>query len=135
MRLEPVKIKSNDYDTPEKKLIEQMGGLLNPFFDKIVFGFNKNLTVEENLPFEFITFDVTVDSSGVPIGNNSILTSLKNFKGFVCVSATNLTGNGIYPTSSPFLLFTVRDNFYVDINKVLGLPSTASYRLVLMGIS
>jgi len=66
MKLQSVRIKTNDFPKDQKEMADALGGLLNPFIDKLVIGFNKNFTVDDNLPFEFKTIDVTVDIFGNP---------------------------------------------------------------------
>lgn len=66
MKLQSVRIKTNDFPKDQREFVDALGGILNPFIDKLVIGFNKNFTVDDNLPFEFKTIDVTVDIFGTP---------------------------------------------------------------------
>lgn len=204
MKLQSVRIKTNDFPKEQSELIDALGGLLNPFIDKLVIGFNKNFTVDDNLPFEFKTIDVTVDVFGNPtlipstgtasqagtttvtgIGTSfspsmigatlryangvsagtitsvasptslvvsisqtvtaqaysvltlqpyTILTNLTNLKGFVCINATDLSGGQNYPTSTPFVVFSLSSKT-VTINKITGLTANRTYKLVLLAIS
>ena len=104
MKLQSVRLKTNDFPKEQKEFIDTLGGILNPFIDKLVIGFNKNFTVEDNLPFEFKTLDITVDSSGVPISSNIISTNLKNFKGFLCINVLSTTTTSVLPSSAPFII-------------------------------
>jgi hypothetical protein len=67
MKLQSVRIKSNDFPEDQQEFAEALGGILNPFVDKLVIGFNKNFTVDDNLPFEFKTLDTQIDANGVPL--------------------------------------------------------------------
>lgn len=163
MKLPPVKIKSNDFPAEQRKIADAMGGILNPFIDELVRGFNKNLTVEDNLPFEFVTLDVTVDEAGNPITNNRIRTSLKNLKGYMCVNLIVLRNSevgvgefladelgfilvteadenigvdnaGIFPTATPFLTVQVTGNDCL-VRNIAGLRPRVEYRLILLGVS
>lgn len=134
MKLKSSRIKANDFLPEDKQLIENLGRTLNPLIDKIELGFNKNLTVEDNLPFEFKNLDIEVDLSGVPIGNSSIRTNLVNLKGYVCVNVLDINNTGILPSSAVSLFVETAGNT-VNIRKITGLPTGAVYRLVLMGIS
>jgi hypothetical protein len=134
MKLQPVRIKASDFKPEQRELMENLGGTLNPFIDKLIIAFNKNFTVEDNLPFEFKILDITVDGSGNPINNSNLSTGLRNFKGYVCVSAVDLTGSNNYPTSQPFISFDVSNNTVI-IRNITGLTAGIQYRLTLLGIS
>lgn len=135
MKLQSVKIKTSDFPEDKKEFVETLGGLLNPFIEKLVIGFNKNFTVAENLPFEFINLQVSVDSSGTPTPN-VVTTNLKGFKGYVCVNASNI--DALSPnskiTSAPFLTTEVVGNS-VTIRNIVGLPTGVKFNLILLGIS
>jgi hypothetical protein len=135
MKLQSVKIKTSDFPEEQKEFVETLGGLLNPFIEKLVIGFNKNFTVVDNLPFEFINFQVKVDSNGVATPN-IINTNLKGFKGYICVNALNVDSVSPNTTASncPFLITEVSGNA-VKINKITGLPAGVTFNLTLMGIS
>lgn len=134
MKIPPVKIKSNDFPKEHGELANALGGILNPFFDKVVIGFNKNLTIEENLPFELKSINIKVNSSGTPYSNNTIQTGLNNFKGFICINLTDVNGTGTYPSGTPFIICDVSGST-ITIRKVVGLPAEVTYKLVLLGIS
>ena len=134
MKLQSVRIKSADFPEDQREFTDSLGGLLNPFIDKLVIGFNKNFTVDDNLPFEFKTLDTKVDGSGVPQINGAISTGLKNLKGYVCINVINLDGTAVYPTATPFLSIEVNSNI-INIRNIAGLPSGVNYRLILLAIS
>ena len=163
MKITSNKIKSNDFHPDNKKLIETLGGVLNPLIDKIVTGFNKNLTVEDNLPFEFRTLDTRVDEQGIPQINQIINTALVGFKGYICLNVilkdasrsdltlslstqdnnTIITQDGeiigdspykMFPTACPFITVET-SGFSVYIRHIAGLQPNVDYRLILLGIS
>lgn len=163
MKISSSKIKSNDFHPDHKKLIETLGGVINPLIDKIVTGFNKNITVEDNLPFEFKILDTRVNENGIPQINNIINTSLVEFKGYICLNVilkddsnstlgftlgtqndeTIITQNGdfigespykIFPTACPFIT-TETSGFNVYLRHIAGLQPNVNYRLILLGIS
>lgn len=163
MKLQSVRIKTNDFPDKQKELADALGGILNPFIDKLVIGFNKNFTVDDNLPFEFKTLDTRVDTSGVPLINGVINTALKNCKGYLCVNISMLNygtssigeflidensdilitesgdnigidGAGVYPLTAPFLITeTIGNTTY--IRNIRGLTAGVNYRLILLAIS
>jgi hypothetical protein len=132
MKLQSVRIKTNDFPKEQKELADALGGILNPFIDKLVIGFNKNFTVDDNLPFEFKTIDVENDALGDLKNSVIINTGLLNCKGYICVNVLDI-GGGL-PSQSVSVFSTTKANF-VTINKITGLLPDVKYRLVLMGIS
>lgn len=134
MRIDPVSIRTSDFSKDQKEIAEAFGDILNPFLDKIALAFSKNLTVDENLPFEFKTIQVKVDSSGLPIGNSSVSTGLKYFKGYICINASNDDNSNSYVSSAPFIT-TESSSGTVTIKHITGLVANQTYTLVLLGIS
>lgn len=140
MKLQAVRIKTEDFPSDQRKLVEGLGSILNPFLDRIVLGSSKNFTVDDNLPFEFKTVDVRVDVAGLPtnaanvVQNLTILTGLTGLKGYICLNATDLSGSNAHPAHTPFVVFTVV-NQTVTVKKITGLTAGKQYRLVLLGIS
>lgn len=163
MKLTSNRIKTNDYPEDQRELIEDLGGIINPLIDQLVRGFNKNLTVEENLPFEFKVLDTRVDESGIPQINKALSTNLKNVKGYICLNIIQqdkgtsnisdflgteagetlitedgdnmaLDSSGLYPFAAPFLTTeTIGSMSY--IRHIAGLKAGVNYRLILLAIS
>jgi hypothetical protein len=140
MKLQAARIKASDFPPKERAVAELIGGVLNPFIEKVVIGFNKNLTVEDNLPFEFKSIDVRVNASGDPINAAlapqvlTIPTALKSLKGFICINVTDLSGTNAFPTHTPFVVFEAQ-GAKVTIKKITGLTASKLYRIVLLAIS
>lgn len=144
-------------------MAETLGGIINPLIDKLIVAFNKNLTVDDNLPFEFKTLDTIVDESGIPQINSTLSTGLKNLKGYICLniiqqdsassglssflgteddetliteSGDNLAldNSGLFPLATPFLTTeTIGSLSY--IRHIAGLKPNVNYRLILLAIS
>jgi hypothetical protein len=152
VKLQAARIKASDFPPKEREVAELIGGVLNPFIEKVVIGFNKNLTVDDNLPFEFKTIDVRVTTSApagganqpgvLPIAANgsvipqtyTIPTNLNSLKGFICINVTDLSGGNNIPTHTPFVVFSVSGK-KVTIQRITGLTPNILYRLVLLAIS
>lgn len=134
MKLTTVKLRINDFSIEDRKLISDLGSILNPFFDSLILAINKNLTVNDNLPFEFITLKTKVNSNGIPIINSIISTNLKNVKGFICINAVNNDNSSSYINSTPFLTTEVNSN-NITIKHISGLASNTNYTLTLLAIS
>lgn len=134
MKIDPVSIRSSDFPKDQKEIATNFGDVLNPFMKQVSTAFSKNITVDENLPFEFRTLKVKVDSSGIPTTPLTTSTDLNNFKGYICVNASNDDNTATYVVSAPFLTTQVNGNT-VTIKHVTGLTANTNYTLVLMGIS
>lgn len=163
MKLQSVRIKTNDFPEDQKELADTLGGILNPFIDKLVIGFNKNFTVDDNLPFEFKVLDTRVDESGIPQINQRLTTNLRNLKGYICINVVllelgnsgfgeflaaedgdtiitengdniGLDNSGLYPLAAPFLTTETIGNMSY-IRHIAGLKPGVNYRLILLAIS
>ncbi len=134
MKFQSTRIKSSDFPQDNKQLVETLGRTLNPLIDKLSLAFNKNITVEDNLPFEFKTIDIEVDATGTPLNNQVIRTNLSNCKGYLCVNVIDINNTGSLP-STAVSLYTETVGNVVNIRKITGLPTGAAFRLILLGIS
>lgn len=163
MKFTSLRIKSNDFPKDQKDLADTLGGIINPMIDKLTIAFNKNLTVEDNLPFEFKILDTRVDESGIPQINKALSTNLKNLKGYVCINIIlqdsansgladflgtendetlitesgdniGIDSSGLFPLAAPFLTTeTIGSMSY--IRHIAGLKPNVNYRLILLAIS
>lgn len=55
-----------DFAAEEQDLIDKLAFIINPIIQEIVYAFNKNITITDNLNMEIRTIEVEVDSSGLP---------------------------------------------------------------------
>lgn len=127
------RIVEEDFPQESRDIIQKLARALNPFLEQISQAMTKNIDYD-NLNRELITFTVTVDSNGVPIGTNELKHNLKTKpKGFLCISARNVSGNIGYPTGTPFVSFdfTQNDNSVIKVNNVSGLPTNVKFELTL----
>lgn len=124
-KIQNKKININDFSTANKGDIERLARSLNPFFDEVT------KAISGQLNFEFITFDITVNVSGIPTSQVSIPVTLNSVKGFICLSATNSVG--AIPTSTPFLSWNLSKNV-VQVSSVTGLPANTKFTLTVMAV-
>lgn len=125
-RIQTKKINVNDFSSANKSDIERLGRSLNPFFDEVT------KAISNQISYEFFTFDITVDASGVPVSQVSIPTTLSAVKGMICVSATNSTG--AVPTAAPFISFNFNKSV-IQLNVVKGLPANTKFSLTVLIVS
>ena len=97
--------------------------------EQVVTQVNGNLDFS-NLAEELKDYKVTVNASGVPLGNDIIRTTVNNPSGVTAIKASNLTDGTVTPTSAPWITFSPRSNS-VKIQSITGLQANNQYRLTL----
>lgn len=129
MKLSTVKrLRTEDFEQDNYLLISKLSEILNPFFEQIVSGLNKNIDFD-NLNQELLNVTVKVDATGKPTTTTQYKTSLKTrVKGLTCIRAYN---DKSYPTTAPFVSFT-QSNDLLTIQHVTGLPSNTEFILTLI---
>lgn len=125
-KIQTKKININDFSTNNRGDMERLARSLNPFFDEV------EKAIRNQPTFEFLSFEVTVDASGIPTSQVNIPTSLSSVKGLACLSATN--SNGIFPTNTPFIAFNLSKNV-IQVSVVKGLPANTKFSLTIMAVS
>lgn len=135
MKLSIVKrIRTEDFEQKDQALVEKLSYPINQFIEQISEGFNKNLSVEDNLPFEIKTIPLTVNN-GDPITTASFKSSLSGVRGAMVVAAIN-NENDTVLTGAPFIQFVFsKTQGIVTITKVYGLPNDISFNLTLFLIN
>ena len=125
-KIQSKKININDFSTANRSDIEKLARSLNPFFDEV------EKALRNTISYEYVTFDITVDSNGLPITATSLPINSSSVTGLVAVSATNI--NGALPTSAPFISFLFSQNV-LKIQAVKGLPANTKFSLTVMIVS
>ena len=125
------RIVREDYDKEYHGLIDRLGFILNSFMEQTVRQVNVNLD-ESNLKADIITIKITVNSCGVPIGNNLIKSDVIRPIGTTVISATNKTDGNVFPTTHPFITFTFGLSPRVlKIRNISGLQANNEYELII----
>ncbi len=126
------KINTSDYSKANQPDISNLARSLNPFMDDIERILRKGLTVDDNLPFQYLTFSCEVDASNNPKVATKLTSSLTTtIKGVLVVSVSNTSA---YPTASPFIVFdAVGSN--IEIKKVFGLPPNTKFEITVLVVS
>lgn len=132
-KIQSKKININDFSLDSRPDVAKLARSLNPFFDDVERAFRKGLTVEDNLPFQYVTFTVTVDLSGVPLSSTIISTNLTNVRGMCIIDAVASDGVS-HPTGAPFVSKTISNNI-IRIDHVAGLPSSKQFTLTALILS
>ena len=80
-KLSTKKIIISDYSKINQDDISKLARSLNPLMDDLERMFRKGMSVEDNLPFQYVTFSCEVDSTGTPKSviklNTSLTTTIK----------------------------------------------------------
>jgi hypothetical protein len=131
-KLSTKKLNISDYSKNNQTDIANLARSLNPFMDDMERILRKGLSVEDNLPFQYITINVEVDSSSNVKTPLKITTSLTTtIKGCIVISAS---ASNSYPTAAPFIAFTAI-NGILEIKKVIGIPANTKFELIILVVS
>lgn len=127
----PKRILVEDFSDENKEVAEKIGYVINNFNEEIYNLVSGNLDVD-NLRQKIVSINVTVNASGIPTQRTQFRTGLGNqINGIQCIRAENLTNSTTYPTSAPFITFTI-NNEIVTISHVTGLNTNNKYKLTLL---
>jgi hypothetical protein len=134
MKLNDLKrIKTEDFATDDRELVSKLAYLLNPFLEQINTLLNHNVDFD-NLNQEVITLTVELKTGGVPKVLTEFKSSLKTrIKGLICISAANLENDGTFPTTAPFISYSIVGDL-IRIQNITGLPVGKRYTLTIISI-
>lgn len=125
-------IRAEDYDDEYTDLITQLGSVLNSFMQEVVELTDGRIDFE-NLNQNIKTFDITVDSSGVPIQTPfKVGLGKTGVRGIQVINTYNLTNSTGYPTSQPYINFTPIGGDLIRIQSVTGLLPNQKYQLTIL---
>lgn len=125
-------IRAEDYDDEYTDLITQLGSILNSFMQEVVELADGRIDFE-NLNQNIKTFDITVDSSGVPIQTPfKVGLGKTGVRGIQVINTYNLTNSTGYPTSQPYINFTPIGGDLIRIQSVTGLLPNQKYQLTIL---
>ncbi len=128
------RIRTEDFPKEYQNLIEQLAYPINQLTEQLVVGLSKNITIEDNLPFEVITLPITVNSN-VPTTSSAFKTVLPSVRGLIVLSAINAE-NDTDLNSAPFAQFVFdQTQRIVTINKFYGLPDDINFNITFLVIN
>lgn len=124
------RINKEDYPEDIRPSMERLAGSLNQFMEETIELFTKNIDFV-NLNRQLVSIDLQIDSTGLLVNPPSIKIGVKGrVEGINCIKADNLLNPTIYPTSCPFVNYTITNGF-IKIVSVTGLQNDSQYRLKL----
>jgi hypothetical protein len=116
-----------DFDQASQTMIGKLASILNPMVDQLNSGLHNNLDYN-NLNQQIITFNVTVNTLGVPTSplqlNSTINTPVQ---GMTVINAVNNT-DATPLVGAPFISFT-RSTNVLYINQITGLAAGKGYSI------
>jgi hypothetical protein len=124
------KIIKTEFDEENQQLVEKLSGSVDYNFDKVFSALSGNIDLVNNLKGIVKEFQVTVDSSGIPlipVRFNSTLTPARPF-GAMVIDQTNLTNSTTYPTGAVMVTYT-ESKGVVTVNHFTGLPANNTFRI------
>lgn len=126
------RIFKTDYKSEDQELVEKLAFSINVFNDNMTNAMNHQMSLADNIQCTLKTFNVKVTSGGEPATPVSFsLTSNGKLTGITVLSATNTTNPNVYPTSAPFITYSLNNNI-VTIKNVAGLPVDNVFSLTIV---
>ena len=125
-------IRAEDFDDEYNQLVSGLGSILNSFMQEVVELSDGRIDFE-NRPEVLKTFEITVNSSGVPIQTPFKLNVEKSgIRGMQVIRAFNLSNSSGYPTSQPFVNYAQIGGTLVQIQSVTGLLPNQKYQITVI---
>lgn len=130
----PPRFRVEDFEEQFRDLIDTLAGELNAFNNDVYNQLNGNITFD-NLDRQLVpNLVVQMDASGAVINKPQVKLTLKSkISGISVINAQNNTNVEVYPTSHPFISFTVGTDKGTDkiitIKNITGLQANSKYTL------
>lgn len=125
-------IRAEDFDDEYNQLVSQLGSILNSFMQEVV-ELSDGRVDFENRVETIRTFEITVNSSGVPVQAPFKFNAEKSgVRGMQVIRAYNLTNTSGYPTSQPFINYIPVGGSLMQIQSVTGLRPNEKYQITVI---
>ena len=126
----PKKLRIEDFKSDQQELIGKLGYAINSFMDDTYNCLNNKIDYS-NLNRQLVTLTLQVDANSKLINPPSIKTTTSgSVVGILVLSASNQTNSNTYPTSAPFVSWTI-SNGIVQLLNITGLQASSKYQLLL----
>lgn len=126
----PKKLRAEDFDSDSQDLINKIAFIYNPFADEVFQTLDRGVDYN-NLNRQIAQVSITMDASGNIVNAPSIKTTLKTkVLGINVINAINQVNTSTYPTSAPFINWTLSGGL-LNIMNVSGLQNDSTYILTL----
>jgi hypothetical protein len=124
-----------DFDPEYKKLIEQLGIIINTSFEELYDALNNKLTFTENFNVTIIDVNITVDSSGNPKNNTQfkLRSGQTTFDGIFAIGAKGTKDPSVIPSGGIFIN-AIKDNNNIIIKNIKGLQADTPYTVKVVAL-
>lgn len=125
----PSDIREEDFDEKDRKLVQKLSSAISPFHRDVYRVLSKGLDFA-NMDRQLAEgVQVRTDASGNVVNSPSIkLTTKGRVKGTNVIMAENQTNTSVYPTSTPFISYSLKEGLLTILN-VTGLQANSQYVL------
>jgi len=130
MKLNNVRqIRAEDFDDEYNQLVSGLGSILNSFMQEVV-ELSEGRVDFENRPEVLKTFEITVNSSGVPIQSPfKVSSGISRINAYQVIRAINLSNNTGFLTYHPFISYNHLGGDIIKILNISGLIPGDKYLL------
>src|SRR6266850_6730244 len=112
----PKKLRAEDFNSDDQTLISKIAFIYNSFVDE-VFQTLDNGVDYNNLNRQIAQVSIKIDNTGKLINAPSIKTTLRTkVQGINVINAINQVNTGTYPTSTPFISWSLGNNLLNILN-------------------
>lgn len=123
-------INADDYKEEDRQTVAQLANIINPFMQQVVELADSRIDFD-NMTRTLKQLDVTVNSSGIPIQATVLSTGKSAVYGTKVINAQNLTKATTYPTSAPYIVYTLQAGGSIKIERVYGVVPGNKFRLTI----
>ena len=129
-----------DFDEEYQQLVSDLAVTINTSFENIYLALSNRLSFSDNFASTIVELIIEVDERGkIKTGNSFKIEQLGDkvspkVMGLQVVNAVNLSNNGLYPDSTPFLTYKQSENT-ITIEHATGLPKDTKFRLTILTIT
>lgn len=124
----PKRIRTEDFEADYQELVGKLGFSINDFLQQVYNAFNGNIDFS-NINQQVTDVSVRINGSGGLEVSPQIKAELKSkVQGITVIRAVNMDNPDIYPTSCPFLSWTLNGDI-VTVKGVSGLQNNSFYKL------
>lgn len=126
----PKQLLKENFDKQYHDLVDQIAFSYNSFTEQVYNVLNKNVDID-NVVDSYVTITVENGSGDLKMPVDIKNTVKTRLQGISCIQAVNLTNPAVYPTTAPFIVYTINTNGLIKVQKVLGIPDNNKFSLTL----
>lgn len=126
----PKQIRSEDFDEEQRGLVDKIAGTYNDFVGEVYRVLTNGIDYE-NLNRQITVITVTMSATGAVLQEPKIkVTASGKVRGVSVLSAVNVNKIDVYPTTAPFVSWSLNANLLTILN-ITGLQPSSQYQLTL----